>query len=84
LPLAAYDSENVVKFVSTLGKDVVFSLMSQYTPFGQIENFKELQRKITTREYKKVLSAVEEYGLKNVFLQDRVSADENFIPKWDY
>jgi putative pyruvate formate lyase activating enzyme len=84
LPLAAYDSENVVKFVSTLGGDVVFSLMSQYTPFGQIENFKELQRKITTREYKKVLSAVEEYGLKNVFLQDRVSADENFIPKWDY
>jgi putative pyruvate formate lyase activating enzyme len=84
LPLAAYDSVEVVKFISTLPESVVFSLMSQYTPFGKIDEFKELQRKITPREYKKVLSAVEEYGLKNVYLQDRVSADENFIPKWDF
>ena len=58
--------------------------MSQYTPFGEIQNYKELQRAITPREYNKVLSAVEEYGLKNVFLQDMNSASENFIPKWDY
>ena len=84
LPLASYDSVNIVKFISTLPKDVYFSLMSQYTPFGEIENFKELQRRITVREYEKVLSAVEEYGLKNVFLQDKDSATEEFIPKWDY
>lgn len=84
LPLAAYDSVNVVKFVSELPKSVYFSLMSQYTPFGDIEKFKELQRGITDREYKKVLAAVEEYGLKNVFLQDKASADKSFIPDWDY
>lgn len=84
LPLASYDSINVVKFISTLPESVYFSLMSQYTPFGKIENLKELQRKITLREYEKVLSAVEEYGLKNVFLQDRESATENYIPEWDY
>ncbi len=84
LPLAAYDSVNIVKFVSTLPSDMYFSLMSQYTPFGEIENFKELQRKITKREYEKVLSSVREYGLKNVFLQDKDSADINFIPDWDY
>lgn len=84
LPLAAYDSVNVVKFVSTLPKSTYFSLMSQYTPFGEIENFKELQRKITKREYEKVLAAVEERGLKNVFLQERESATQNYIPEWDY
>lgn len=84
LPLASYDSVNIVKFISTLPKDVYFSLMSQYTPFGEIENFKELQRRITVREYEKVLSAVEEYGLKNVFLQDRKSATQDYIPEWDY
>jgi len=84
LPLAAYDSVEVVKFVSALPKDVYFSLMSQYTPFGDIEKFKELGRKITRREYEKVLAAVREYGLENVFLQDAESADENFIPQWDY
>lgn len=84
LPLAAYDSVNIVKFVSSLPESIYFSLMSQYTPFGEIDNFKELQRGITRREYEKVLSAVREYGLKNVFLQDASSASEIFIPDWDF
>ena len=84
VPLAAYDSVNIVKFISTLPHSVYFSLMSQYTPFGAISNLKELQRKITKREYEKVLSAVEEYGLKRVFLQNLESATEDFIPKWDF
>ncbi len=84
LPLAAYDSVNVVKFVSSLPKSVYFSLMSQYTPFGEIEQFKELSRRITKREYEKVVAAVEEYGLKNVFLQDFDSATQDYIPKWDF
>ncbi len=84
LPLAAYDSIEAVKFVSTLPKSVYFSLMSQYTPFGEIEKYKELQRKITKREYERVLAAVREYGLENVFLQDFESASESFIPQWDF
>ena len=84
LPLAAYDSVEIVKFISTLPEGVYFSLMSQYTPFGDIKDFKELQRPITRREYKKVLAAVEEYGLKNVFLQDESSSGENYIPNWDF
>ncbi|MBD5585222.1 MAG: radical SAM protein [Clostridia bacterium] len=84
LPLATYDSINVVKFVSTLPKDVYFSLMSQYTPYGDIENLKELNRKITKREYDRVVTAVRENGLKNVFLQDFDSANTDFIPHWDF
>lgn len=82
LPLAAYDSVEIVKFISTLPEDVYFSLMSQYTPFGDINDFKELQRPITRREYNKVLAAVEEYGLKNVFLQDESSSGKDYIPNW--
>lgn len=84
LPLAAYDSVEIVKFISTLPEDVYFSLMSQYTPFGDIKDFKELQRPITRREYNKVLAAVEEYGLKNVFLQDESSSGKDYIPNWDF
>lgn len=84
LPLAAYDSVNIVKFISTLPESVYFSLMGQYTPFGDVENYKELQRTITAREYNKVLSAVEEYGLKNVFLQDLDSSKTTYIPQWDF
>ena len=84
LPLAAYDSVNVVNFVSTLPKSVYFSLMSQYTPYGDITDFKELNRKITKREYERVLDAVRAANLENVFLQDFESATEEFIPQWDY
>ena len=84
LPLAAYDSVEIVKFISTLPEGVYFSLMSQYTPFGDIKDFKELQRPITRREYNKVLAAVEEYGLKNVFLQDESSSGKDYIPNWDF
>ncbi len=84
LPLAVYDSINIVKFVASLPPTTYFSLMSQYTPFGDIAAFRELQRPVTLREYKKVLAAVEECGLTNVFLQDKSSSSQTFIPKWDY
>lgn len=84
LPLAVYDSVNIIKFVSALPKTVYFSLMSQYTPFGKIENIKELNRRITKREYEKAVAAVKEYGLENVFLQDYDSASEAYIPEWDF
>lgn len=88
LPLAVYDSVKIVEFISTLPDTVYFSLMSQYTPFGEAlgENSKypELKRRITEREYKTVLSAVKAANLQNVFLQDKASAEIEFIPKWDY
>lgn len=88
LPLAAYDSAEIVKFISTLPKTVYFSLMSQYTPFGDAAEkggaYPELARRITDREYKTVLSAVRAAGLTNVFLQDRNSAETTYIPEWDW
>lgn len=84
MPMGVEDSIAAVNFVATLPKDVYFSLMSQYTPCGDISGLPELQRGITVREYKKVLAAVEAAGLENVFLQDRSSASGSFIPKWDY
>lgn len=84
LPQATYDSIEIIKFIAGLKKDVFLSLMSQYTPFGDIQKFKELQRKITKREYQRVLSVVQEYDNIKVFLQDEDSADEKYIPQWDY
>ncbi|MCD8372760.1 MAG: radical SAM protein [Clostridia bacterium] len=84
LPLNAGEAVKAVNFVASLNKDVYFSLMSQYTPYGDVENIPELKRRITKREYLRALDAVEAAGLKNVFLQDFSSADEQFIPEWDY
>ena len=84
MPLAVYDSVKIIEFVSKLGEGVYFSLMSQFTPMGEVENFPELRRPITKREYAAALEAVRAYGLKNVFLQDRTSSGRAFVPDWDY
>jgi len=58
--------------------------MSQYTPFGQIDNFPELKRKLTKREYESVLDYAISLGIENSFYQGFLSADEKYIPNWDF
>ena len=58
--------------------------MSQYTPFGAIEKFPELQRKVTPREYDSVLQFALSLGIENLFAQERESSGKEYIPQWDF
>lgn len=62
--------------------DILFSLMAQYTPFGNLEKFPEINRKITKREYEKV---VDYFATKDIdgYVQQRNSASEIYIPEFD-
>ncbi len=85
MPLCVSDSKAVLKwFARELPKDAYLSLMSQYTPFGKIENFPELSRPVTAREYETVVNTAFDLGIKNLFLQERKSSDTGYIPKWDF
>ncbi len=85
MPLCVSDSKALIKwFARTLPKDTYLSLMSQYTPFGKIENFPELSRKITAREYDSAVQTAFDLGISNLFAQERGSSDKKFIPEWDY
>jgi putative pyruvate formate lyase activating enzyme len=66
-----------------LGTDTYISLMAQYTPMGKLENTPELQRKITKREYEKVLNYAINEGFHNIYTQDFDSATEDYIPEFD-
>lgn len=84
LPMNSSDSVEILTALRPKIKDAYLSLMSQYTPFGEIENFPELKRKITNREYQKVLDKVYELKYEKVFIQDTSSSSVGYIPKWDY
>ncbi len=62
---------------------VLFSLMSQYTPVADVPQFPELCRRLTEEEY----SAAERYlfdsGIEDGFVQDRASAETEYIPAFD-
>ncbi len=85
MPLCTSDSKAIVKwFRRTLPESTYLSLMSQYTPFGDIADKKELSRPITAREYDAVVDTASELGIRNLFTQERSSGDRAYIPSWDF
>lgn len=84
LPKNTNQSIEILKWIyNNLGSDTAISIMAQYTPYGKIDSFPELQRKITAREYDKVLSFAGELGFENIYSQEFASASEGFIPDFD-
>lgn len=63
--------------------DTYISVMAQYVPCTNLSEYKEINRKITKREYDKVVDHILELGLEKVFLQKLESATEDYIPDFD-
>ena len=84
LPKNTNQSLKVLDYIKeTFTNKTIVSLMAQYTPCGKIDSFSELQRKITEREYEKVVSYLEQLGFENAYIQQRESADKEYIPQFD-
>lgn len=84
LPANVQESKNILLWIkNNLPSDTHISLMSQYTPYGNIAEFKELNRRLTTAEYNKVIDFFLDIGLQNGFMQEKTSARTDFIPKFD-
>lgn len=84
LPANVDESKNILLWIKeNLPDDTYISLMSQYTPYGNISEFKELNRRLTTAEYNKVVDYFLELGLENGFMQEKSSAKTDFIPDFD-
>lgn len=81
LPFATKDAAEVMRRVKSMNIDVIFSLMGQYTVMPNVE-FKELQRRVTKREYEKTVLEMERLGLKG-YVQELDSAKSTYIPSFD-
>ena len=62
--------------------DVLFSLMSQYTPYVQAP-FSELNRRITKKEYILARNYMLKRGIVEGFVQELSSAKEEYTPAFD-
>lgn len=84
LPGHLKNAKAVVKYVyETYGNAVFLSLMSQYTPLSGMERWPELNRKVTRREYDRLLDFAVDLGVENGFFQEGETARESFIPAFD-
>ena len=86
LPAHTKNSLEVLDIVKRrFGDQVLLSLMCQYIPMGKVSDreFSRINRKITRREYDKVKLEMMRLGIDG-FTQELSSADESYVPEWDF
>lgn len=85
LPGYIKDSMKVVEYLYNTYKDSIFiSLMNQYTPLPRAADYPEINRRLTTYEYEKVVSHALSLGVTNGYIQKGKTAKESFIPAFDF
>ena len=85
LPQGVSESKKILDwFFENLNGKAYINVMSQYTPFGDIDSLPELKRALTKREYDRVLDYANSLGIKNLLYQEMQSSNEKYIPQWDF
>ena len=82
LPQATKEAMSVFDWVKENTPSVYFSMMSQYLPCGEALEMPIINRRVTKREYDKVIDYIGDSDFKNIFIQERKSADECYIPEF--
>lgn len=83
LPNNTEDSINVLNHINqNFGNNVLISLMSQYVPLNNLNNYPEINRTLKPIEYKLVLNHLTKLDF-NGFMQELCSNSTSYIPKFD-
>ena len=78
------DSRKVIKYLhDTYQGSIYMSIMNQYTPPDDMDGYPEIGRRVTRREYEKVIDYAIGLGVENAFIQEGDTARESFIPDFD-
>ncbi len=85
LPSLRQDSLEILSYLAdTFGTDkFLLSIMRQYTPNGNLSQYPEINRPLTTFEYESVTEFALEKGFENAFVQGKQSADKKYTPPFD-
>ena len=83
LPRHVNDAKAVLKYLYDTYRDHVYiSMMSQFTPIA-LEDYPEINRTVTKREYERLVNYALEIGITNAFIQEGDVAKDSFIPAFD-
>ena len=90
LPLGVNNAKKIVSYLhETYGDSIYISLMNQYTPLDTPsmakvrDKYPELFRRVTKREYERLLDHVLSLNIVNAYFQEGDTAKESFIPDFD-
>lgn len=84
LPGHRHESMELMKWLwENWGRTIQVSLMNQYTPMYKASEHKKINRRLTTFEYESVVDFVLDLGMENVYVQERRSASEEYVPDFN-
>ncbi len=85
LPGHVRDAKDVIAYLhQTYGNQIFISILNQYTPgFAEAGQDPLLNRKVTRREYERLLAFACEIGITQGFYQEGETAGECFLPPFD-
>lgn len=83
LPSNTNSSISVLDYLAENFGDTYISVMAQYVPCGDLTEYKEINRRLTQREYDKVVNHIFDLGLQKIFVQELESAVTDYIPDFD-
>ena len=84
LPDHLKDAKELIRYLYEKYKNNIYiSIMNQYTPVEKIDNFENLNRKVTEQEYDELINYACDIGVTNAFIQEGDTQEESFIPIFD-
>ena len=84
LPNHTENTKKVLKWVSeNMQRDITISIMAQYFSTYKAKNIKDINRKITKYEYKKIENYLYSLDLQNGYIQEIGKNEEEYVPKWE-
>jgi putative pyruvate formate lyase activating enzyme len=85
LPGQIKDSKRIIRYLhQTWGNQIYISIMNQYTPCNPLPDYPELGRKVTGEEYDALVDYAIRIGVEQGFIQEGETAEESFIPAFDF
>lgn len=84
MPQSTRDAISIFDWVRQNTPNAYFSIMSQYLPLYKAQNMPVINRKITPREYNKVIDYIMQSNFENCYIQELSSAEKSYIPKFDF
>lgn len=83
LPNHIQNSIRVLKWIKeNIREDVFISLMAQYFPTHKANQYEDIDRKLTQKEYNEIKDYFYELDFKNGYLQELEDEEEKYVPEF--
>jgi len=84
LPNHIENSKKVLKWIEQNMPEKTFvSIMAQYFPTYKAKEIKDLNRKLTQKEYNEIEQFLYSLNLENGYIQELGEHEEEYVPKWN-